>query len=139
MKCFLFATDGSEFSERAAEQAFELFQAFSDAKLIVLYVTAKERYAYDLAPEVVEGAEENKKNHIKKQIEYKFSSDLERVHFMHEVGHPSVTICRVAIENHAEMIVVGSHGKGFVDRALIGSVAHGVIHRTTIPVLIVSK
>lgn len=69
----------------------------------------------------------------------KFSSYLERVHFTHEVGHPSMTICRVAVRKHAEMIIVGRHRKGFIDRALIGSVAYVVLHRASIPVLIVNK
>lgn len=139
MKCFLFATDGSEFSERAAENAYEFLRAFPEATLIVLYVTAKATYAYDLMPEVVDGAEEDIKNKIKKQTDDKFSTLSDRVHFLHETGHPSITICRVAVEKHADMIIVGSHGKGFIDRALVGSVAHGVLHRTHLPVLIVNK
>lgn len=55
---------------------------------------------------------------------------------MHHTGHPSITICEVAKEVQADLIVVGSHGRGFIDRALLGSVAHGVLHRSHIPVLI---
>lgn len=139
MNRFLFATDGSAYSEHAAEKVLELMEAFPDATLIVLYVTAKETYAYDLIPEVVERAEENIKSRIKEKIEEKFSPYTNRVQFVHEVGHPSITICNVAKEQQADMIIVGSHGKGVIDRALVGSVANGVLNRAHMPVMIVKK
>lgn len=55
---------------------------------------------------------------------------------MHRTGHPSITICKVAKEEQADLIVVRNHRRGFVTRALLGSVAHGVLHRSHIPVLI---
>lgn len=136
MKCFLFATDGSEYSEQAAEQAYEFLRVFPEATLIVLYVTAKEAYAYDLVPDVVDRAEIEINESIKKKMEATFSPYMNRVHFKHEVGHPSITICEIAQKENAEMIIVGSHGKGIIDRALVGSVAHGILHRAHMPVLI---
>lgn len=137
MKRLLLATDGSEYSRKAAEHAYEFLDVFPEATLTILYVTAKETYAYDLIPEVVERAEENIKKEIKKQMEETFSPYLDRIHFKHEVGHPSATICDVAKQEEIDMIIVGSHGKGIIDRALVGSVAHGVLHRAHVPVLIV--
>ncbi|WP_084213615.1 universal stress protein [Thermicanus aegyptius] len=55
---------------------------------------------------------------------------------VHHTGHPSITICEVAKEVQAKLIVVGSHGRGFVARALLGSVAHDLLHRSHIPLLI---
>lgn len=65
MKKILFATDGSEFSEHAATSVKEFLQAWPEAKLTILYVTAKENYAYDLIPEAVDRYEKQ----IAKQIE----------------------------------------------------------------------
>ncbi|MFD5383299.1 universal stress protein, partial [Bacillus velezensis] len=59
--------------------------------------------------------------------------------FSHQTGHPSRTICNVAQSEKVDLIVLGSHGRGAIDRALLGSVAHGVLHRSQIPVLIVKK
>ncbi|MGR9093343.1 MAG: universal stress protein [Gammaproteobacteria bacterium] len=37
----------------------------------------------------------------------------------------------------ADLIVVGSHGKGVVKRLLIGSTSEGVLHRANVPVYVV--
>jgi len=37
----------------------------------------------------------------------------------------------------ADMIILGSHGRGAVQRLLVGSVSEGVLHRAACPVLIV--
>ncbi|GGB42209.1 universal stress protein [Virgibacillus dakarensis] len=140
MKTFLFATDGSAYSEHAAQLTAEYLEAWPEAKLIVLYVTAKENYAYDLVPESVDNYEEQLTKQIKEDVKNRlFSNWKDRVQFIHQTGHPSITICNVAKEKHANLIIVGSHGRGLVDRALLGSVAHGVLHRTHIPVLVVRK
>src|SRR5699024_3256476 len=54
MKTILFATDGSKSSEHAGEMIKEYLEAFPQAELIILYVTSKEDYAYDLIPDVVD-------------------------------------------------------------------------------------
>ena len=36
----------------------------------------------------------------------------------------------------ADLIVVGSHGRGGISRALLGSVAEGILRRATVPVLV---
>lgn len=138
MEKILFATDGSEFSEHAASLVKEYLQAWPEAKLTILYVTAKENYAYDLIPEAVDKYEKQ----IAKQIEQDalekwFALWKKRVMFLHLFGHPSTTICQVAEEDHSDIIIVGSHGRGAIDRMLLGSVSQSVLHRTDRPVLVV--
>lgn len=138
MKTILFATDGSESSEHAGEMIKEYLRAWPEAELYVLYVTARENYAYDLVPDVVDHYEEKIQKDIKNKIVNQMYNEWkERVQFLYEIGHPSTTICRVAKEKKADLIVVGSHGRGFVDRALLGSVAHAVLNRSELPVLVV--
>ena len=52
-------------------------------------------------------------------------------------GDPAAEICRVADENAYDVVVVGSHGSGFVKRVLVGSVSHHVLHHSSRPVLVV--
>jgi nucleotide-binding universal stress UspA family protein len=54
-------------------------------------------------------------------------------------GDPAAEICRVAEEDGFDVIVVGSHGSGFVKRVLVGSVSHHVVHHATVPVLVVRE
>src|SRR5699024_12686879 len=117
MKRLLLATDGSGYSRKAAEHAYEFLAVFPEATLTILYVTAKETYAYDLIHEVVERAEENIKKEIKKQMEKTFSPYLDRIHFNHEVGHPSANICVFAKQDEIDMIIVGSNRIVIISRA----------------------
>jgi nucleotide-binding universal stress UspA family protein len=52
-------------------------------------------------------------------------------------GTPSRTICDEAAGWDADLVVVGSHGKGWVDRVLLGSTAERLLNRLPISVLVV--
>ena len=51
------------------------------------------------------------------------------------MGDPVTTVCEVG--NSHDLIVVGSHGRKGLDRFLLGSVSHGIVHRANIPVLVI--
>lgn len=51
------------------------------------------------------------------------------------VGDPVSSVCEAATGH--DVIVVGSHGRKGVDRFLLGSVSHGIVHRATCSVLVV--
>ncbi|GGJ88918.1 universal stress protein UspA [Lentibacillus kapialis] len=137
MNSILFATDGSESSKHAGEMVKDYLKAWPEAELYVLYVTAKENYAYDYIPDVIDRYEDQIKKDIRNTVENQMYTEWKNhVHFVHKVGHPSTTICDVAKEKNADIIIVGSHGRGFFDRSLLGSVAHAVLNRTELPVLV---
>jgi nucleotide-binding universal stress UspA family protein len=50
-------------------------------------------------------------------------------------GTPSVVINDVAAESKADLIVINLHGKGAIERALLGSTAERVIRTAALPVL----
>ncbi len=51
------------------------------------------------------------------------------------VGDPVTTICDVGASY--DLIVTGSHGRTGLDRLLLGSVSHGIVHRATTSVLVI--
>jgi nucleotide-binding universal stress UspA family protein len=53
-------------------------------------------------------------------------------------GDPAEEILRAAGIVHADLIVMGTRGRGRVAQALMGSVANAVIHKARCPVLIVA-
>lgn len=53
-----------------------------------------------------------------------------------DASTPAEAICREAAETGAAMIVMSTHGRTGVRRALLGSVADGVLRRATVPVLL---
>ena len=51
------------------------------------------------------------------------------------MGDPVTTVCEAG--NSHDLIVVGSHGRKGLDRFLLGSVSHGIVHRAGCSVLVV--
>lgn len=61
------------------------------------------------------------------------SSALEFV----QIGSPQTEIANAAKDWPADLVVIGSHGRGGVRRALLGSVAESVMRHAPCPVLVV--
>jgi nucleotide-binding universal stress UspA family protein len=54
-----------------------------------------------------------------------------------ETGSAGPMICHVAAERAADVVVVGSRGRGAFKRAFLGSVSGHVVHNAPCPVLVV--
>ena len=52
-------------------------------------------------------------------------------------GQPGATICKLATENGASVIVLGSRGLGTIRRTLLGSVSDYVVHHSHIPTIVI--
>jgi nucleotide-binding universal stress UspA family protein len=52
-------------------------------------------------------------------------------------GHPPEEILNAANEEACDVIVLGTHGKGFLAHTFLGSVSNAVLHRTRKPVFII--
>jgi nucleotide-binding universal stress UspA family protein len=76
---------------------------------------------------------------ITKQVlksDKKISADrIKKIHVYE--GHPVVEILNMCSILKADMLVMGTHGKGIMVHTFLGSVVRKVIKRTTIPVLLV--
>lgn len=57
--------------------------------------------------------------------------------FVHKVCPPAREISRLANSGRFDMVVMGSHGRGVVSGAVLGSVAQKVLAATKTPVLII--
>jgi nucleotide-binding universal stress UspA family protein len=53
------------------------------------------------------------------------------------LGNPVEEILRVADEENCDVIVLGSHGKGFLKQTFLGSVSSSVLLRTRKPVFVI--
>lgn len=52
-------------------------------------------------------------------------------------GDPAGTILQIAEESKADLVIMGTHGKGLLAHAFLGSVAEKVLQRIQIPVFII--
>ena len=51
-------------------------------------------------------------------------------------GNPATEIVRIASERNIDLVVMGSHGRGGISRAILGSVADKVMRTASCPVMI---
>jgi nucleotide-binding universal stress UspA family protein len=61
----------------------------------------------------------------------------EGTEFIVRAGDPAETILATAVECGANLVVIGTHTRGFVSRALFGSVTARVMRNTTVPLAVV--
>lgn len=137
----LVCVDFSESTEPVLNRAKELAQATS-AKLWILHVADPEPafVGFDAGPQTVRDAvsdEFHKEHRLVQELAEKMrAAHLEATPLMVQ-GATAETIIREAAKLGADMIVVGSHGKGALRQLVVGSVSEGVIRKAECPVLVV--
>lgn len=137
MNRIVFATDASVSAERAKDVVCHLLKSWPNAELTVLYVT-RTRNAY----EPVSNESEQTERANFKEIEYLaqhewFAGCGNTVTCKHVYGEPAMVISLEAQEHGADLIVLGARGVGQPDPLLTGSVSHGVLYISQVPVLVV--
>ena len=150
IKKILYATDLSKNSAYAFYFAIDVAQR-SEAKIIILHVVEPllpiVRF-YGSSDEEKRYYQQEKntdleviKKHLEKtcqKVEEKGTSCLMLVsNMLVRVGHPVEEILKAADEEECDILVLGSHGKGFLKQTFLGSVSHKVLNRSRKPVLIV--
>jgi nucleotide-binding universal stress UspA family protein len=144
----LIATDGSEYSKAAVEQCCRLLIRPDNAEMLIVsayedaYPIMAEPYAisaeyYQKIDDAVVEMATTFVADAKKIIRDRFRQDFP---IATEIlrGPPDQQIIDKAKEWNADVIVVGSHGRGFWGR-LLGSVSSGVVHHAPCSVLVVRK
>jgi nucleotide-binding universal stress UspA family protein len=133
----LVPTDGSAASRPAIEHAIEL-AATHDATLHAIYVINTASFASIPTEGSWEGVSEMLAREGGEALE-SVTEEAEThgvpVETVQVDGSPSREIVRYAEENGCDLIVMGTHGRGGIDRLLLGSVAEKVVRSSSVPVL----
>lgn len=142
LKNILCPTDFSEFSGRALRHAMALARRF-EAKLTVLHVIAYPlAYGGDMPyfpnPPLVEDRSYKKEAEAELR-QFVEPAILDRVAINLEIrqGMPWREIRAAADAVGADLLVMGTHGRGGFERFILGSVAEKVLHSASCPVLTV--
>ena len=140
-KKILIAVDKSVCSEKAAITGYEMASKFNaEVALINIIEPAPVTVNPDftLAPVFLEAFDNSEENShlLLKEIENKHSNGIATTYLsiIDTAGHG---ILQQAEEWGAELIVVGTHGRGGLYHFLMGSVAEHVARKSACPVLIV--
>lgn len=146
----LIATDGSEFSRAAIEKCCRMFGNSENIRIRIIsaaeittavpaepfmasaeYVGAMNQLARSQAQGFVSQAET--------QIRKCFPSVTDDLTVATEMGAPEQVIVAEATRWGADLVVTGSHGRGFWARAWLGSVSQAVMQHAPCSVLVVRK
>lgn len=135
----LVTTDNSELGHRALAHAQTLARALH-AEVTVLYVQPDplpplaEAYVY--LPGETDSAQEQALREIWDDLVRRLPEA--RVRVKRAEGHPVPrVIVDTAREEGADLILMSTHGRSGLGRALLGSVAEAVAHHAPVPVLLV--
>jgi nucleotide-binding universal stress UspA family protein len=142
-KSILVPTDFSDVSAAALEYARMLRESLG-CSLHLLYILEDPvsnlglADGYEMPPDFLKQVERSAHDRIQKLL-----TDVERANY--EVkpsvreGSPFVEIVRYAREQHIDLIVMGTHGRGPIAHMLLGSVAEQVLRKAPCPVLVVRR
>jgi nucleotide-binding universal stress UspA family protein len=141
----LLATDGSEFSKKAVGMVNAHFSGkVSEIKVLSVFEAfapmAAEPFAVsaDYYQDLEKAAKDQATSHADQAM-----AELEKVFAGIKIskditmGTPNRVIVDKAEEWGADLIVVGSHGRGFWGRVMLGSVSDAVLHHAPCSVLVV--
>lgn len=132
-------TDGSAGTRRAIDHAVRL-AATHGATIHAIYVVNSARYAGFSMETAWEGIDGMLREEGQAAV-----ADVEGIADARDVpvetalidGSPSAEIVRYAERQACDLVVMGTHGRGGINRLLLGSVAERVVRTSTVPVLTV--
>jgi nucleotide-binding universal stress UspA family protein len=137
----LVPTDGSEGMETVVEHAAELAEEHG-ARLHLLYVVNTASFAslpmeatYESITEMLDAEGETALDTAMAAID-RVDTDLSVERRMRE-GSPAQEIVDYATTEGCDVIAMGTHGRGGINRLLLGSVAERVVRSSPVPVLTV--
>jgi nucleotide-binding universal stress UspA family protein len=136
------ATDFSDLADHALDEAIELAEKFG-ATITLVHSYEIPVYGF---PDGILVASSDVAGQIQIACQKQLADAVER----HKSSHVSITpvlrmgppwdeISAAALETGAGLIVIGTHGRRGISRALLGSVAERVIRTATLPVLVVHR
>jgi nucleotide-binding universal stress UspA family protein len=147
----LYTTDLSENSAYAFYFAIDFAQKHN-ANIIILHVVepiSSQVYAYIEREKIAKTVEDNMRGAIE-EIKNRLQNFCRRVEgqlgppcvelvskTLVFLGHPTEEILNTADREDCDLIILGTHGKGFLAHTFLGSVSGAVLHRARKPVFIV--
>jgi nucleotide-binding universal stress UspA family protein len=142
----LLATDGSDLAVAAVVRAVALFGP--DARYVTVAVnppalgpapsvSPMETHPTIVDPDLRAELEESERAESEAEVRALDAVLGLATEHLVETGEPGPVICEVAERVGADVVVVGSHGHGWLQRVVLGSVSTHVSHHAPCPVLVV--
>jgi nucleotide-binding universal stress UspA family protein len=133
------ATDFSDTAEAAWELAAELARTHQ-AELVLVHVFIELPVYPEVAVTTVQTVWEEQRLWVEQQLAERVEAAGRRglaARYLLRTGTAPEEIVQAAVEENADLIVVGTHGRTGINRLVIGSVAERVVRVASCPVLTV--
>jgi nucleotide-binding universal stress UspA family protein len=129
----VWATDGSELADRALPSVLDLARVYH-SKIVAVHANELLKGRFGSAPLLAD--EPDLRAKVERQVaeirEQGFAVELKVTTGTRDVPE---LIAKAASEADADLIVLGTHGHGGFKAAVLGSVARGLLHDASCPVL----
>ena len=152
IKRILYATDLSKNSSYAFFYAMDLAKRYN-SRIVILH-SIESGHPISYAGSRVEGlirrAKEEEQEVVREEIKKGLQEFCEKIEaqvgapctelvstILVPLGHPVEEILKTADEQGCDVIVLGTHGKGFLTQTFLGSVAGSVLQRTRKPIFVI--
>jgi nucleotide-binding universal stress UspA family protein len=150
VKKVLIALDYNPTAQKVAEKGFSLAKALG-AEVILLHVISDEIYYsaveyspimgfngfMEMGPLQLQGVDGLKKAALQFLTKSKQHLGDKTIQIVVGEGELAETILKTAKEFHADIIVIGSHSRKWLENIVMGSVTESVLHQTTLPLYII--
>ena len=136
----LISTDFSLDAEKAVEWGMDFARAFDAKKVILATVIESNQLDQILTvdPQKEEGLADKLVEQLSEKLQSKVPPDLTgRVEVRVLAGRPHEELNKFAILNRLDLIVMGIHGRGFIENLMVGSTTDRLIRLGQFPVLAV--
>ncbi|MCL2938537.1 MAG: universal stress protein [Trichodesmium sp. MAG_R02] len=133
-KTVLFPVDLSREAREAADKVINIVKTFQSRLILVSVVEVVSEGQKPFHPEMTSSETVNQ---LLEQAKSIFTEEGIEAEILQKEGHPAFTICDLADEIEADLIVIGCRGTGLTDEGATDSVSNRIINLSPCPILVV--
>ena len=133
-KTVLFPVDLSREAREAADKVINIVKTFQSRLILVSVVEVLSEGQKPFHPEMTSSETVNQ---LLEQAKSIFTEEGIEAEILQKEGHPAFTICDLADEIEADLIVIGCRGTGLTDEGATDSVSNRIINLSPCPILVV--
>ena len=138
-KKILVPTDASDFSKRALKEAMKIAQLTNgEIELVHVVHTPASYWGYNLTYGLA-ASDESLKDVGQLALDLTLTDVNVEVPFQKKIlsGNPVTEIIKEIENGEFDLVVMGSHGHGFIAGSILGSVSQKILQQSTCPILII--